>query len=212
MRLSEGEMLFINSVTKGRTPFGIICKYPEESKMEEYKKEVVLSLRKKGILDDEKKFTPKGIALLLLWEQYRNSERHMVLNHLMLSVSTKRRVICVAKMSDGYEVFSADSGFVMFALLKRHEFLRSQDTKCPIVLEKLLYEEWTESLGAYGDGLLITGIYRKNEPEREEVYCWRGETGYKYDLSGQFQRKISARTVRMRLMSDLGRRREDING
>ncbi len=65
LKLTEDELLFINSVTKGPVPFGVFLKYPAWKDTEDLKEEILLSLQKKGIVNEEKKITEFGMIPLL---------------------------------------------------------------------------------------------------------------------------------------------------
>lgn len=204
MRLDQNELLFLNGVTRRPEPFGIFLTYPADAEMEGYKEKVTKSLQEKGVLDGEQKFTKEGTALLLLWERYCDCGKHLVLNHMFLAAYPDRRAIGVGRHGEEYELFSADSAVVMAALLKKFDFLRMGDTEGGYRLEKIPYDEWTREIEGYGENLLILGDYRKKAPEQEEVYYWKGDKGYRYDLGKGHRRQISSRSMRLQLLKYLG--------
>jgi hypothetical protein len=215
MNLTQEELLFINEVTKGREPFGLFLKYPEQDEMEKYKMEVVKSLQEKGILSETQSFTQKGIALLLLWEEYRNCEKHLIMNHTYLSISQNRRVVGIKKTKGEYQLFSTDSMAILYTILRDYKFLQQEDIRKQYKAEKVSYEAWSKEIETFGDQILIIGDYRKKEVldaeivnqeevRKECVYYWKDHHGYMYDMNLGERREAGPRTIRMELLRYLG--------
>lgn len=61
LKLTEEELIFMNSVTKGPVPFGVFLKYPVWKDTEDLKEEIMGSLQKKGILNEEDYWDAKGV-------------------------------------------------------------------------------------------------------------------------------------------------------
>ncbi len=207
MKISQNELLFINSVTKGPEPFGVFLRYPGEEKYSGYKKEVIQTLQMKRILNDNQKFTNEGTALLLLWEEYRNSRKHLIINHMILAICASGRVIVISKQEDDYELFSVDGAVIMAALLKKYEFLRREEKEENTDLKKIPYEDWAKDMEQYGGNVVIIGAFLEREPRKEEVYYWSGNKGYRYEIASCYQSTMSPRRMRMCLLEYLGMER-----
>ncbi len=212
MRVSQDELLFINSVTKGPEPFGVLLRYPGQEKISGFKKEVIQTLQMKQILNENQKFTKEGAALLLLWEEYRNSRKHLILNHIILAICPKGRVIGITKQENGYEIFSVHGAVVMTALLKKYKFLRMETRGMNCEQKKIPYADWAKEMERYGENVIITGVFHEREPETEEVFYWSGDKGCRYEIASCWQSTMSPRTMRMCLLNDLGIGREDQDG
>lgn len=212
MRFSEEELVFFNGVTKGETPFGIFLYYPTEEKIEEYKKKVLKSLQEKGILNEEEKFTKEGIAVVMAWEEYRNCKKHLIFNRLYLAMLPNRRVIGLIRAGKEYEFFISDSAAVMMGFWKKHEFLRQGNTEGSYKMEKIPYSTWEGEIEKYGENILMYGEYRGKNPQKEEVYYWKGNIGYRYDMNTGYRRQMGSRAMRLQILKNLGITKEQING
>ena len=212
MKLNQDELLFLNHVTEGAPPFGVFLKYPPNTEVRSYKNKLMKSLQEKGIIDAQQKFTKEGAAVLLLWQEYRNCKKHVVLNHILMAVLPDRRVIGIIKKEQEFEIFSADSAAVMLALLKKYDFLCLGNTKGNYLLEKCPYENWADEMERYGDNVLVIGEYTEYTPEKEEIYYWKEDTGYRYDLNTGYRRQISSRAVRLQFLRYLNLVKEQKNG
>lgn len=204
MKLSQNELLFLNSVTKGAAPFGILFQFPGAEHATAYQAEVLQSLKEKGILDETEKFTEKGTILLLLWECYRNSKKHLILNRMYLAEGPDSQLIGIEKKEDGYELFLTDGGTVMAAVLTKYEFLRQGNTAGDYQLEQVDYQEWGKEMAAYGEHVLMLGEYQEKEPQKEEVYYWEEMCGYRYDIRTGYRRQMSSRSMRIKLLTYFG--------
>lgn len=204
MRFNRNELLFINSITKGKAPFGILLRYPKDEEMDSYKIEVVKSFRQKGLLTESGHFTKAGTALLLLWEEYRNAPRHMIFNRMHLSVNENRRIVGVGYTDSGdYEIVSTDSAVIMTSLLKKFPFLRQEKTKTELASESMSYDDWSaEIVNAKGE-ILVVGSFLHNAPTEERVFYCINNTPYIYDFNKSVKREISARAMRVRLLEYL---------
>lgn len=211
MRLNKNELLFINEVTKGPAPFGIILSYPKEEHVEEFKKEVLQSLKEKEFIDSKEKFTEKGIALLLVWEEYRKCSKHLILNQMYLSVGSNRRVVGIVRDEEEYDVFSTDSVAIMAKLIESYEFLGKKDNKVSIEVEKVSYDDWVEELERCQGDILVLGEFQDKTPETEEVYYWKEDKGYRYNINLGYRRQMSPRDMRLRFLRYL-EIREEIGG
>lgn len=204
MRLTKQELIFMTAVTRQRDPFGVFLSYPKKDEMSQYKEKVVRLLQTKNILGQDQKLTREGQALLMLWENYCTCKKHLIINQCLFAVNRDRRVTGLKKEKDEYEFFSMDSVVVLMAILKKNQFLRGADTKCSGDMERIEYDEWVSGLEqGIDEDLLILGDYRNKTPQKEEVYYWKDNLGYCYDLASGYRRQISPRTMRMRLMNYL---------
>lgn len=212
MRLNQDELLFLNHVTEGEPPFGMFLRYPPNMEVSSYKNKVMRSLLEKGIIDTQQKFTKEGVAILLLWEEYRNCKKHVVLNHILMAVLPNRRVIGIIKKEHEFEIFSTDSAAIMLALLKKYDFLCLGNTEGNYHLEKYSYADWAKEMEQYGDNILVFGEYTEYTPKKEEIYYWKEDKGYRYDLNTGYRRQISSRAMRLQFLRHLNLVKEQENG
>ncbi|WP_455717220.1 DUF5081 family protein [Anaerosporobacter sp.] len=208
MRISKEELLFINEVTKGPNPFGVFFKYPLESQMAEYKDRVIKSFQTKKLLDRDNKFTKEGIAILMLWEEYRKCEKHLIINKMKLAVYPNRRVIGIADRENEYELIAVDSVVILTSLLKECNYMTEKEKEVSFRQEKITFEQWLEELEDYDGEVIVLGEYINQKVKQEEAYYWKENKGFKYDMSKGSKREISPRSMRLQLMMHLELKKE----
>lgn len=211
LKLTEDELLFINSVTKGPVPFGVFLKYPAWKDTEDLKEEILLSLQKKGIVNEEKKITEFGMIPLLMWEEYRNAVHHLVLNETCFAVLPNGRLTGVRKMGREYYLSTGRGEEILLELLKKNRFLCGGEKEGEhYTSRRLTYDEWSRLMHEKDYQMLITGSYVDYKPEKETAYYWDEEEGYQYDLNKGRERRLKPRQMRRRLMEVLNVREGEV--
>ncbi len=199
--LTKEELIFLNNVTKGPAPFGVVLRYPRWRDAEELKEEIVASLQEKGILDEERKITQYGMIPLLLWEEYRNARRHVVLNEVYFAMLPGGRMTGLREWEGKYCLMTGRGEEILMELLKGSEFLRSADRKGEHYASREVdYETWSGAMHRMDGGMVIAGSFVDDEPEKEVVYYWDENRGYQYDLNKGRERQLQPRQMRLRLM------------
>lgn len=201
LKFTEEELIFINSITKGPAPFGVFLKYPVWRDTEELKSEVLTSLQEKQILGEDKKITEYGMIPLILWEEYRNAVRHIVLNQVCFAVLSNGRLVGVRKAEKQYYLTTGRGKEIFLELLKNNTFLCGGEKEGEhYTSRKLTYEEWSKMIREKDSNILVTGSYVNYRPEKEIAYYWEGEEGYQYDMNKGRERRLKPRQMRLRLM------------
>lgn len=201
LKFTEEELIFINSITKGPAPFGVFLKYPVWRDTEELKSEVLTSLQEKQILGEDKKITEYGMIPLILWEEYRNAVRHIVLNQVCFAVLSNGRLVGVRKAEKQYYLTTGRGKEIFLELLKNNTFLCGGEKEGEhYTSRKLTYEEWSKMIREKDSNILVTGSYVNYRPEKEIAYYWEGEEGYQYDMNKERERRLKPRQMRLRLM------------
>jgi len=201
LKLTEEELIFMNSVTKGPVPFGVFLKYPVWKDTEDLKEEIVRSLQKKGILNEERKITEFGMIPLIMWEEYRNAVHHMVLNQTCFAVLPNGRLIGIRNTGKEYWLSTGRGEEILLELLQKNRFLRGgENEREHYTSRRLTYDEWSRLMHEKDYHMLIAGSYVNYKPEKETAYYWDEEEGYQYDLNKGRERRLRPRQMRMRLM------------
>ncbi len=201
LKLTEEELIFINNVTKGPAPFGVFLKYPAWKDTGKLEEELLGSLMEKGILDAGKKITGYGMIPLLLWEEYRNADRHLVLNQAVFAVLPDGRLTGVRKIGKDYYLTTGRGGELVFELLKQSPFLRGGEKEGEhYASRRLSYDEWGRRMREEDYQVLVAGSYAGYSPEKETAYYWNQEEGWQYDLNKGRERRLKPRQMRMRLL------------
>ena len=209
MRLTNQEIVFLTSVTRGRAPLGAAYQLPKQEEKERFMKETVRSLVKKGILDEEEKLTRDGAGLLWAWEQYRNSRVHIRLNHVTAAVLPGDALIAVMETEEGCEAACLRSEVLMTELLKQSEYLRSGEEKP----EKGRWQDideagWKEKVEE-SDGAIYAAEYLSGRLVSEKVYFWKGRKGYLLHKSQGRIRELSPGVMRRQIYRTLKGSEED---
>lgn len=177
MRLTNNEIVFLISVTRGRAPLGITYHLPKPEEREAFLVETIRLLKEKGILDKEEKLTREGAALLWAFEQYRNSRTHVRLNHVIAAVLPGDVLVTVTEVEGGYEAACMRSELLMTELLKQSEYLRRGEEKAERGRWRdISEEEWKKQLEE-SEGAVYMAEYRSGSLLLEKIYYWKGEKG-----------------------------------
>lgn len=151
LMVSEQELLWMNQVTRGPAPFGVCLKYPANKDVGEVKTQLTESLKEKRILDGSGRLSSYGTTQLMLWEEYRRAERHLVVNGMFLAVLENGRMVAVKKGGTDYYMTTTWGQEVLLALLKEIPFLRQGDEEQENVPScRLSYEEWSKKMQEEG--------------------------------------------------------------
>lgn len=211
LKLTEEELLFINSVTKGPVPFGVFLKYPAWKDTGDLKEEILLSLQEKGIVNEEKKITEFGMIPLIMWEEYRNAIHHLVLNETCFAVLSNGRLTGIRKMRGEYYLSTGRGEEILLELLKKNRFLcGGEKEREHYTSRRLTYDEWSKLMQEKDYHMLIAGSYVNYNPEKETAYYWDEEEGYQYDLNKGKERRLKPRQMRLRLMELLNVREGEV--
>lgn len=199
MRLTNHEIVFLTSVSRGRVPLGVAYQLPKQDEKEFFMKETVRSLVKKGILDEEEKLTKEGTALLWAWEQYRNSSTHIRLNHVTAAVLPGDALVTVMETEEGCEAACMRSELLMTELLKQSEYLRRGEEKPERGRwQDISGKEWKEKLEESDDAIYLAE-YHSGRLVSEKVYFWKGQKGYLFHKSQGRIRELSPGVMRRQI-------------
>lgn len=199
MRLSDAEMMFMISVSKGRKPLGIGVKMPENKEREAYVQNTVCSLREKGIVNENMGLTKEGADLLYFFEIYRNNHRHVVLDQVYVAVLPKNRLITVERKESSYEFSCISTAVLLEALLGYSEFLNSHDEhprrgSWESITARALTEKVQSSTGGVWIREYIEGV-----SSGEKYYGWDMQQGYVVNLEKNRIRSLSPSWMRKQI-------------
>lgn len=209
MEFTDQEIMFLTSVSRGRMPFGVNCQMPDPAKKQDYIEETIESLAKKGILNTERKLTREGAEIIYFWEQYRNSKRHIRLNHVNAAVLPGNILITVIKKEKGYDVSCINSAVFMMELLKHADYLCLGEEKEERGKWQVIDgEAWKKEL-ADMEGCILLYEYRSGRLKEEKVYYWKNGEGYLYYKTQGRMRTLSPGVMRKQIYRILEEESED---
>lgn len=199
MKFTPQEILFLNSVTKGGQPFNMNSRLPKGLKGEEIVEGAIQGLMEKGLLDEERHLTKDGTAMLVCWQEYRNSKVHLLVNRLNVAVLPGNMVVTVYEKEGGYEIECMSSEVLMLAILKQCEYLRQGEEKPERGTWKTVsIEQWVADAGEAEDGVPIF-VYHGNKMREQSIYYWKEQQGYLFDLKKSRLRTLSAGVMRRQI-------------
>lgn len=209
MRLTNNEIVFLTSVSRGRVPIGVTYRLPRRNEKELFMKETIRSLMKKGILDEKENLTKEGTALIYSWEQYRNCHTHIRLNHVNAAVLPGNILLTVIKVEEEYEAACIRSEVLMTELLKQSAYLCQAEEKPQRGRwQDIDEDEFKEKFEESDDGIYLAE-YLSGRLISEKVYFWKGQQGYLFNKSQGRIRELSPGIMRKQIYKVLKGSEED---
>lgn len=204
MYFTEKEIVFLTSVSRGRMPFGITYTIPARKERPVYMEETIAQLKKRGLLNEEGELTRKGADIIYLWERYRNSRRHIRMNHMNIAVLPEQILIIVVRTEEGYEMQCMGKEDFMNGILKHAEFLQSEEGKG----ERGRWQDMDDAAFVQAvsdiDGYLLLLTYWSGRLESEKIYYWKEEEGFLFLRRTGRVRTLSSAAMRRQIYSVLG--------
>lgn len=199
MNFSKQEIAFLTSISRGRAPLGVKCPIPKPEEREKYIEEAIASMKEKNIIGADDELTKEGAVVIALWEHYRNSKRHIRLNHVYAAILPGNVVITVSENEDGYEVEAIRSELFMLELIKHMEYLRLEEkSEERGKWQDIREEEWMEKLEGMDNGILLYE-FLSGRLQSEKVYFWQDETGYLFHKTNGRIRTLSPGVMRKQI-------------
>lgn len=193
MTITRKELLFINSITGGPHPFGIVLARPNDNEVDAYKIEAIKSLREKGILTESGSFTNSGQALLYLWEEYRSAPKHIIFNRILFSINGNQNAVGIGYTEDGnYEILSTDSPTILSLFVSVFPFLLKESNKNEFYNAQITYDEWSQEITDAKGSVFIIGRFLNKASNNENTYYCINNTPYQYNFESSIKREISS--------------------
>lgn len=209
MLFTNNEIVFLTSVSKGSIPFGIRCRMPKEREKEAFIEEAMQSLIKKGILNEERKLTEEGAAIIHFFELYRNCRRHVTINRVKAAVLENGKLITVCKDTDCYEMCCTDSAALMLSLLKQSEYLcRGEEKAQRGKWHGIMPQEWQQTMREM-EGCIPVCEYENAKLLGRKLFYWKGGEGYLLNPEKMRVRSLSPSYMRRQLYTILGGKEDE---
>lgn len=209
MLFTNNEIIFLTSVSQGNAPFGIRYRMPAESERETFFEETIESLVKKGILNDKRKLTEEGAAIIRFFELYRNCRRHVTVNKVKAAVLENRKLITLCKDTDCYEMCCTDSAVMMLSLLKQSEYLcRGEEKAERGKWRGIMPQEWEQTMREM-EGCIPVCEYENAKLLGRKLFYWKGGEGYLLNPERMRVRSLSPSYMRRQLYMILGGKEDE---
>ncbi len=201
MIFSKGEMMCFNGIIDGKDILEIPLLEGELPEKEVVLKSTNKTLKEKGIIDENDKFTQKGIGPIGTLQKYKTVDKHLVINQMRLGL-VGDNVVVINEVEDGYDMLIAHKLFVMLSVLKKCEYMRQGESNIPrkYKTDKIEKNEWLKQIEKNDNQLLITK-YEKDVKTTQNVYYWNAKHGYRYDFLQEERTKMSGYAMRMEVVN-----------
>ncbi len=201
MIFSKGEMMCFNGIIDGKDILEVPLLDGDLPEKEIVLTSTTKTLKEKGIIDENDKFTQKGIGPIGTLQKYKMVKKHIVINQMRLGLLGDN-VVVIDQVEDGYDMLIAHKLFVMLSVLKKCEYMRQGESDIPrkYSADKINKEEWIKQIEQNDNQLLITK-YEKEVKTTQNVYYWNAKHGYRYDLLQDERTKMSGYTMRMEVVN-----------
>lgn len=206
MKFTEQEMVFLNSLSDGPSPFGISLTVPSDEDKEHYLVSTIQSLKEKNIVDADSKLSKLGVIPVKVLEIYKNADEHILLNRLCMCRTSDNQLICILPDENGYDMFSVDPSVILLMLLKQSSYLCKAQEKdvVPYLPQKMDYVKWQQSTAPFAGHSVVVGKFQKDVPILEKNYYWDEQNGFQYDFHTEEQTQLNPREMRLQFMDIFG--------
>lgn len=196
--------MFLTSVSHGKKPMGIALCKPKLEEKESYIRETLLSLARKGIINEEGRLTREGGVVLRFWEMYRNSEKHVAIGDTYMALLPEEKLLMVAPAGEEYEVRFIMPEVLMHGILKLSEYLRLGEEKSVRgKWQEYDKAEWMEK-AADIKGSIHLQEFTKGIQTGDKIYLWTKGEGYLVNIARSRIRELSSGVMRRQIYAALG--------
>lgn len=200
MRFTNEEIVFLTSVSGGNVPFGIKSKMPAEGEKDAFVERAIQSLMKKGILNEQRKLTQEGTAIIRCWEEYRNCKDHVMIHQIRAALLPDGMLITVLPKEDAYEVQYMNAEVLMLAILKQARSLCGA-SKQP---ERGKWQNIAEEEQDAPEGIIPIIRFEHHKETDRRVICWKGDSIYQINLERMRARILSPAAARKMIYMMIG--------
>jgi len=207
MIFTKGEMLCFNSVLDSQEIPGVALKAPLPSEYDKYIIEVLKSLRKKGLTEDDGKLSKLAALPIMTLEDYKKAKKRLYLNDLRISFNYDKSITLIKKAGEDFELTRLPRECLLLEILKQCEYLKGAQDSDEIREEPETFEfsEWEQTITDVHTENIIAVKSTDGEKEQDVcIYYWVGSNGYEYDLEKKERTRRGPRDMRVAMMERLG--------
>lgn len=208
MKFTEHEMVFFNSITKGNTVFGIPLSFRSKDSHDREVKRTIQGLLEKGVLQSEMKLSRQGALPARALECYKESKTHIIINYLHIALLEKREAVVIIPLKNReYEMLKLPRIALLYLLLNKYPLLRGEAKPTKAGPELVDIDTFLQELKEQ-EGNIMVGEFQNEAIVKEQVYFWKEERIYQYDLNAQLKREVNPVQIRRELLNLLQIREE----
>lgn len=208
MKFTEHEMVFFNSITKGNTVFGIPLGFRSKDGHDREVEKTIQGLLEKGVLQSETKLSRQGALPARALECYKESKTHIIINYLHIALLEKGEAVVIIPLKNReYEMLKIPRIALLYLLLNKYPLLRGEAKTIETGPELVDIDTFLKELKEQ-EGNIMVGEFQNEAIVKEQVYFWKEERVYQYDLNAQLKREVSPVQIRRELLNLLQIREE----
>lgn len=208
MRFTEHEMVFFNSITKGDTVLGIPLNFCPKEGYDKAVKDTIQGLMEKGVLKSETELSKQGALPASALECYKESNVHVIINYLHIALLEKKEAVVIIPLKNReYEMLRLPRVALLYLLLEKYPVLRGGGKTVKSQPELVDLDTFLQELKEQ-EGNIMAGEFQNGTMVREQVYYWKEDTVYQYNLNTQLRKEVSPAQTRRELMKLLQINRE----
>lgn len=200
MRFTEHEMVFFNSITKGNTVLGIPLNFRPKDGHDKEVKKTIQGLIEKGVLKSETELSKQGALPARALECYKESKTHIIINYLHIALLEKKEAVVIIPLKNHeYEMVRLPRVALLYLLLDKYPVLRDAAKAVEVKAELVDIDTFLQELKEQ-EGNIMVGEFRNGAMVSEQVYYWKEEMLYQYDLNTQLKKGVNSVQIRRELM------------
>lgn len=205
MQFSDGEMVFMNSLTSDENSLNLKCGMPGILNEEIYIQKTLKKLVEKGILDNNNNLSEKGIVCVYILERFKASKKQIVINNMHISMlDNSGNAICIIQNSwTSCEMIMVKCSDIFLKILSDCSYLKRKTKNNIESIKKIEIKEWKERIQGFTGNILCFNIIENDEKTHESIFYWNNDEGFEYDMLTQIERSISPQYMIRFLMSKL---------
>ena len=162
----------------------------------------------KGVLKSETELSKEGALPARALECYKESNVHVIINYLHIALLEKKEAVVIIPLKNReYEMLRLPRVALLYLLLEKYPVLRGGGKTVKSQPELVDLDSFLQELKEQ-EGNIMAGEFQNGTMVREQVYYWKEDTVYQYNLNTQLRKEVSPAQARRELMKLLQINRE----
>jgi len=206
MNFTDGEMVFMNSITNGDKLYGLRFQTPGIINESNYINETLQELRKKDILCSDDKLSEEGIIYTYLFEKFKSAKSRLIINSMHVALIDKSdNAICIIRNdTSGNEMVLVKCYDILIKLIKDCSYLREKTEEYNIAEKSIETSQWFENMKNNQFDIINITVMNNEKTKCDRVFYYDKIKGYEYDKLTKIERIATPQYIRMFLMEELG--------
>ena len=206
MNFTDGEMVFMNSITNEKKLYGLRFITPGIINENSYIKDTIQELKKKNIINKEEKLSEEGIICSYIFEEFKSSKNRLIINNIQIALMNESDcAICLIRNgNNSNEIIIVKRDTLLLKLITDCAYLRKK-TEDNLIQEKSIEnQQWCEDIKKFEGDIISVEVIQEEKKKCEKVFYWNEKNGYEYDVRTKKERIATPQYIRIFLMKELG--------